>query len=219
MYNVFIVDDEPFIIEGLIDSIDWPDFGLEVVGSAENGEEALRRIGQTPVDLLITDISMPRMNGLDLIRAARQSRPDLKAIILSGFNEFDYLKEGMRLGIENYLLKPINVKELHDTLSNAVEKLNSTGANALLSPYDVQIMKDNTLYRWICSRISEAEFNERAALLGITLTEPYGVIALARLPSAGAEAQEETFERVVRAFEGGAPPRIRFAIWTETSSS
>lgn len=204
MYKVFIVDDEPFIIEGLIDSIDWPAFGLEVVGSAENGEEALRRIGQTPVDLLITDISMPRMNGLDLIRAARESRPDLKAVILSGFNEFDYLKEGMRLGIENYLLKPINVKELHDTLSNAVEKLNSVHADAPLSPYDVQIMKDNTLYRWIGGRISEAEFNERAALLGIALTEPYGVIALARLPSADPEAQEDAFERVARAFEGSA---------------
>jgi len=202
MYKVFIVDDEPFIIEGLVDMIDWPAFGLEVVGSAENGEQALRRILEMPVDLLITDISMPRMNGLDLIRAVRERRPDLKAIILSGFNEFDYLKEGMRLGIENYLLKPINVKELQDTLGNAVEKLNSVHADAQLSPYDVQIMKDNTLYRWIGGRISEAEFNERAALLGISLTDPYGVIALARLPSAGAEAQEDIFERVARAFEG-----------------
>lgn len=204
MYKVFIVDDEPFIIEGLVDMIDWPAFGLEVVGSAENGEQALRRILEMPVDLLITDISMPRMNGLDLIRAVRERRPDLKAIILSGFNEFDYLKEGMRLGIENYLLKPINVKELQDTLGNAVEKLNSVHADALLSPYDVQIMKDNTLYRWIGGRISEAEFNERAALLGISLTDPYGVIALARLPSAGSEAQEDMFERVARAFEGSA---------------
>ncbi|CAI6072161.1 response regulator transcription factor [Cohnella sp. JJ-181] len=202
MYKVFIVDDEPFIAEGLMDAIDWAAFGLEVVGSAENGEEALRRIRRTPVDLLITDISMPRMNGLNLIRAARESRPDLMAIILSGFNEFDYLKEGMRLGIENYLLKPINVKELHDTLGNAVEKLNSVKPDALLSQYNVQIMKDNTLYRWISGRISEAEFNERAALLGISLTLPSGVIALMRWPDALSEAQEKAFERIVRAFEG-----------------
>jgi two-component system response regulator YesN len=202
MHKVFLVDDEPFITEGLFDAVDWPAFGLEVVGTAENGEDALRRIRQMPVDILITDISMPLMNGLHLIRRAREFRPELKAIILSGFNEFDYLKEGMQLGIENYLLKPINVKELNDTLANTVEKLNSVPFDPLLREYNVQIMKDNTMYRWITGRISDAEFDERAGMLGISLHAPYGLAAVLRYESPHSEDYEKAFARVADAFAG-----------------
>ncbi|MBB6637579.1 response regulator transcription factor [Cohnella thailandensis] len=202
MYKVFLVDDEPFITEGLMDAIDWPAYGLEVVGSAENGEEALERLRHTPVDILITDISMPLMNGLDLIRRARELHPDLKAVILSGFNEFDYLKEGLMLGIENYLLKPINVKELQDTLRNAADKLLNSRSDARLHEYNVQIMRDNTLYRWMNGRISKAELNERAELLGLSLDAPYGIVALLRREPSGLEEQEEALERIASAFDG-----------------
>lgn len=202
MHNVFLVDDEPFITEGLFDAVDWPAFGLEVVGSAENGEDALRRIRQMPVDILITDISMPLMNGLDLIRRAREFHPELKAIVLSGYNEFDYLKEGMQLGIENYLLKPINIKELNATLGNAVEKLNSVTVDPLLREHNVQIMKDNTMYRWVTGRISEAEFLERAGLLGISPDAPNGLAAVLRCESARPEDRERAFGRVAEAFAG-----------------
>ena len=71
MFRVFIVDDEPFIVEGLYDIIDWAEAGLEIVGHASNGQKALEALQETSVDILLTDISMPVMNGLDLIRHAR----------------------------------------------------------------------------------------------------------------------------------------------------
>lgn len=179
MYKVFIVDDEPFIVEGLYDIVDWPLFGLEIVGHAENGRQALEALKTTPADVLITDISMPIMDGLSLISEVRKLHEDMKVIILSGFNEFDYLKEGMRLGIENYLLKPINVEELESTLRNTVQKLDRIQPKEQYDDYDIQILKDNTLYRWLNGQIAEAEFAERAGLLDLKLRAAnFGVCVL-----------------------------------------
>lgn len=180
MYKVFIVDDEPFIVEGLYDIVDWPLFGLEIVGHAENGLQALEALKTTPADLLITDISMPVMDGLSLISEVRKLHAEMKVIILSGFNEFDYLKEGMRLGIENYLLKPINVEELESTLRNTVQKLDRIQPKEQYDDYDVQILKDNTLYRWLNGQIAAPEFAERAGLLDLELRAPYFAVCVLR---------------------------------------
>jgi two-component system response regulator YesN len=169
---VFIVDDEPFIVEGLNDAVDWSALGLEVVGTAENGQKALQALSFTPADILITDISMPVMNGLELIPRARGYIPELKVIILSGYNEFKYLKEGMKLGIENYLLKPINLDELHETLRGTIDKINDEGMDRSLHSNDIGILKDNILYRWMMGRITPEELAERAAFLQIEMKKP-----------------------------------------------
>lgn len=188
MYKVFIVDDEPFIIEGLYDIVDWAGMGLEIVGRAENGQEALEALSSLRADILITDISMPLMNGLDLIRAVRRFQPALKVIILSGYDEFGYLKEGMTLGIENYLLKPINLKEFKATLSSAVEKLNMSKAEDELNAHSISISRGNILYRWLKGQIGENEFRERSELLGIQLDRPLLLAALLRpQPGTGGE--------------------------------
>lgn len=180
MFRVFLVDDEPMIIEGLYDIIDWAEAGLEIVGHASNGQKALAALQETSVDILITDISMPVMNGLDLIREARAFLPNLKVIVLSGFDEFSYLKEGMMLGIENYLLKPINIKELRATLRNTIEKLNTFQEKRLAQEYSKQILKDNTLVRWLTHQIAPTEFYERVDLLGINLDHEYIAAAVLR---------------------------------------
>lgn len=180
MYKVFIVDDEPFIIEGLYDILDWSSFDMEIVSHAGNGQAALNALSAQPVDILITDISMPFMNGLDLIREARQLQPDIKVIILSGFNEFEYLKEGMQLGIENYLLKPINVEELESTLRNTASKLDHALSPQTDDAYGVQILKDNILHRWLTGQIAAAEFEERAQFLNLSLDAPDVAVAILR---------------------------------------
>ncbi|GLX66176.1 response regulator transcription factor [Paenibacillus glycanilyticus] len=180
MYKVLLVDDEPFITEGLSDAIDWSAFGLEVVGSAEDGEEALERLRELKVDLLITDISMPIMTGLELIRKARELQPQLKAIILSGYNEFDFLKEGMRLGIENYLLKPINFAELEATLADTVRKLEADKPAQPFGEDEIGILRDNVMTRWVNGRIALPELQERTALLDIDLSMPLAALAIIR---------------------------------------
>ncbi|WP_340014336.1 response regulator transcription factor [Paenibacillus sp. FSL K6-1318] len=192
MYKVFIVDDEPFIIEGLYDIVDWSSFGMEIVSHAGNGQAALQALSSQPVDILITDISMPLMNGLDLIREARRVQPELKVIILSGFNEFEYLKEGMQLGIENYLLKPINVEELESTLSNTASKLDHTVSPQADDAYGIQILKDNILHRWLTGQIAATEFEERAQFMNLSLDAPDVAVAVLR----DKEQTSGMFERV-----------------------
>lgn len=200
MYKVFLVDDEPFIIEGLYDIVEWSDLGLEIVGSAGNGKQALEALKHTPADLLITDISMPFMDGLQLIREARAIKRDLKVIILSGYNEFEYLKEGLALGIENYLLKPINVDEMESTLKNAVEKLDLRSESLAPLARDRDILKENILYRWMTGAISEAELTERAALLNFDISRAAFLVALIRTNREGNSLVEAISE--LRAPEG-----------------
>jgi len=194
MYKVFIVEDEPFIIEGLYEIIDWTSLGLEIVGHAENGQEALEAFEHRPVDILITDISMPIMNGLELIAALRITRPNLKVIILSGYNEFNYLKEGMKLGIENYLLKPINLLELQATLENTIESLNESQAESALKEYDSRIIQDNILYRFLTGQIAQKEFLERMDLLQLNFAKPYILVAIFRAE----HALTDLYERILQ---------------------
>ncbi|THF74005.1 response regulator transcription factor [Cohnella fermenti] len=106
-YKVLIVDDEPMIRFGLGSFVDWAAEGFELIGDASNGEAALERIGNEPIDLLITDIKMPLMDGLELARRTKSLLPGVKVILVSSFNEFEYAREAVRLGVVlDYLLKP-----------------------------------------------------------------------------------------------------------------
>ncbi|WP_178020353.1 response regulator transcription factor [uncultured Paenibacillus sp.] len=179
MYKVLLVDDEKYILEGLSSLIDWGALGLEIVGMAKGGRNALELLADTQVDVLITDISMPGMNGLELIRKARQIDNELKVIILSGYNEFDYLKEGMTLGIENYLLKPVNVSELTHTLITLLDKLESSRPSYDYSK-DVYIIRNNTLHRWMTRQIAASEWRERCKLLQLGPIRQYRLAAVIR---------------------------------------
>ncbi|CAI6042687.1 helix-turn-helix domain-containing protein [Cohnella sp. JJ-181] len=106
-YRALIVDDEPIIRYGLASTVDWSGAGIELAGEAGNGEAALALVGEREIDVLITDIKMPRMDGLELIRLSRQRRPHLKAILISSYSDFEYAREAVRLeAVVDYLLKP-----------------------------------------------------------------------------------------------------------------
>ena len=192
MYKVFIVDDEPFILSGLQDILDWEELDLTIAGQAENGQEALEQLREIPADILITDISMPVMTGLELIRAVREFRPDLKVVVLSGFDEFMYVKEGLSLGIENYLLKPINLEEFQQTLETIVEKLNVSRLDMQWWEYTNSVLKDNVLLRWLRGQIDPQERSERLNLIGLPLTSRYVQVALLQV-----EPATDTFRKRV----------------------
>lgn len=108
-YNVFVVDDEPMIRLGLISTIDWTAEKLTLLGEAGNGEAALKKLQaqQEQVDILITDIKMPVMDGLELIRHVKQLNPDVQVILISSYSDFEYAREAVKLGVVvDYLLKP-----------------------------------------------------------------------------------------------------------------
>ncbi|WP_260681906.1 response regulator transcription factor [Alkalicoccobacillus porphyridii] len=118
---MLIVDDEPVICQGLAQTILWESIGVEVVGVAFNGKQALQKIEEHQVDLVLTDVSMPVMDGLELAACVAQQLSETKLIIISGFDEFDYARTALRLGVEDYLLKPVDVDELM-TLVQSVSK-------------------------------------------------------------------------------------------------
>lgn len=107
MIKVFLVEDEIVMREGIKNNIDWEREGFEFVGEASDGELAYPLIQKARPDILITDIKMPFMDGLELSRLVKQEMPDIKIIILSGYDEFAYAKEAIKIGITDYLVKPI----------------------------------------------------------------------------------------------------------------
>lgn len=181
MYRVLIVDDEPFITEGLKHIIKWEDYGLEVCGVAFNGSEALEKIKSLRADILITDIRMPKMNGLELIRSIKELKLDTRFIVLSGYDDFEYLKESIKLGIENYLIKPVNTEELSSTLINTLDKIRSSSKYKMYSSKDIEIIKNNILYRWMTGSICEEELKERTLLLDIDISDKPFAVCLMRL--------------------------------------
>ncbi|PWW00903.1 two-component system response regulator YesN [Paenibacillus cellulosilyticus] len=118
MKKVMLVDDEILIRENIRDCIPWEQEGFAYCGDAPDGEVALPLIDQHVPDILITDIKMPFMNGLELSRIVRDKYPEMKIIILSGHDEFEYAREALRLGVEDYCLKPVSaadiIKLLHE---------------------------------------------------------------------------------------------------------
>ena len=119
MIKVMIADDEPFIRQGLKILINWEQYGFEICGEAANGKEALELMEREEYDLVITDIKMPGMNGLELIehtweKVSRHTR----FIILSGFYEFEYARKAIKYGVVDYVLKPVQMEELIRALEN-----------------------------------------------------------------------------------------------------
>ena len=106
MLKVFLVEDEVLIREGLRDKIPWEQYGFRLVGEAADGEVALPLIRKARPDVLITDIKMPFMDGLALSRIVREEFPGIKIIIISGYDDFEYAREAISVGVDQYLLKP-----------------------------------------------------------------------------------------------------------------
>ena len=169
MYKVVLVDDEQLIIKGLANMGLWDELGLKVVGQFNDGTDALNYIRFNDVDILITDIRMPELSGLELVRAVNMEKPEVMSLILSGFDDFDYIKEGITLGIENYLLKPVSKDELYVTLNASILKLENERRKQLEYRKSLDILLTNTLNQWINSDVSKSEFDERVALFGIEM--------------------------------------------------
>ena len=123
MYKVLIVDDERIIREGIASSIDWGQYGFSLCGVAENGIDAYNRIKQDAPDVVITDIKMPGMDGLELISKVHEEFPQIIFIILSGYGEFEFANKAMKYGVKYYLLKPCDENEIINILEKiTIEK-------------------------------------------------------------------------------------------------
>lgn len=168
MYKILLVDDEPMVIHGLCRQIDWESYNLVLAGTAETGESALSILKEKRIDILFTDICMPKMDGLALISEARQQNPLIRSVIISSHADFCYAKKALLLGVENYLLKPIAQTELDRTLKKTIDNLDRNYIQR--DEIDLFEFRNNILDRWVNKDIQDYEFYERAELLNINLS-------------------------------------------------
>ena len=120
MLKVVLVEDEPLVRQGLALAVDWASMGCVVVGEAEDGEEGCRVARKTDPDLILTDVRMPRMDGISMIARLRQEGCRAEFIILTAYSDFEYAHSALKLGVTDYLLKPF---EDDSELEAAVEKI------------------------------------------------------------------------------------------------
>ncbi|MDG0814323.1 response regulator [Cohnella rhizosphaerae] len=116
MYRVILADDEPEICRGLRLKIAWERLGFEIAGEARNGKEALSAIASERPQLLLTDIRMPVMDGLELLQACKRLHPELRIVVLSGHDDFQYVQTALRCGARDYVLKPVVRRDLTELL-------------------------------------------------------------------------------------------------------
>ena len=123
MYTVIVAEDEERIRRGIVKNVKWESAGFRVIGEAENGADALEMVEQLEPDLLITDIRMPFINGIELARQIREVRPAVQIMFLSGYDDFSYAQEAIQYNIISYLLKPISAEDLEKELNKVRKKL------------------------------------------------------------------------------------------------
>lgn len=142
--KVFLVEDEMVIRRGIKNSIDWEKEGYIFCGEASDGELAYPMIIKEKPDILITDIRMPFMDGLELCKLVKEELPNIKILILSGYDEFDYAKEAIRLGVTEYLLKPISSGKLLEALNGVSESIRREKEDKDLVRKYMEEMRENT---------------------------------------------------------------------------
>lgn len=123
MYQVFLADDEPWVLLGLRNLIDWSAEGFVICGEATDGHKAWDRICRLEPDLILSDIQMPGLTGIELIEKIRENDMTTEVMFISGYSEFEYARAGMRLGCAEYLLKPIYSEDLLAALHKVRERL------------------------------------------------------------------------------------------------
>ena len=141
MYTVLIVDDEKYIRKSIINRIHWEACGCEVIGEAGDGMEACDRIAQLQPQIVITDIRMPGMDGLSLAARIAEDYPRIRVIIISAYNDFDYAKSAIRYGVREYILKPVEEKELEGTLLRLAADLKTEEEERLPEIYPEQMQE------------------------------------------------------------------------------
>lgn len=203
MLKIFLVEDESIVREGLRDNIPWQQYGYKFVGEASDGEMALPMIQKTQPDVLLTDIKMPFMDGLSLSRIVHQEFPDMKIIIISGYDDFEYARQAISVGVEQYLLKPITRASLQKVLTELKVKIESEQEQKNYQEkfqnetreYE-QFSRTNFFMKVFEGRMPVQEIYEEAAKLSLRLNAPcYNLMMFSLLEkregaNAGFESEE-----------------------------
>lgn len=188
MYRLLIADDEPKIRNGLSTLLPWSEMGFEEIFFAANGREAIAQTNQHHPDLCLLDICMPLLNGLDFVAGIRRDAPEMVCIVVSGYDEFEYAKRALQLGVFDYILKPVQEDVLKMTVEKAIEQITNqrqakqqqNKAKKMLARH-LPAMRDQFFSDLITGVLAEQEISDSLSALEIEETGCYGLI-LTNLP-------------------------------------
>jgi len=187
-YKVFFVEDEIITREGIRDNVDWQANGFEFCGEASDGEMALPLLRTAQPDVLITDIKMPFMDGLQLSKIMRERMPWVKIIILSGHDEFEYAQQAIKLGVTDYLLKPITVKKLQNALQNITiqldqERKERDNLRKLQEQAEENraTLRERLLFKLVIGAVTPTEAIESGQNLGLNLIARHYLVVVLKI--------------------------------------
>ena len=201
MIKVFLVEDEYAIREGIKKSVNWEANGYTLVGEAGDGEMAFPKIVKARPDILITDIRMPFMDGLELSRLVKKEIPNITIVVLSGYDDFNYAKQAISIGVEEYILKPVSGENLLTELGKIADAINVERQDELAKDKYLRDMeeirtlaKQKFIHDMIDGKLSMQESLEQGRELGIDITAAYySIVLFQAFPKnkAGVPAEEE----------------------------
>ena len=125
MYRILLVDDEILVRDAIRENIDWRGMDCELVGDCENGQQAAAFVKEHEVDIVLTDICMPYMDGMELSHFLHDNYPDIVIVIFSGFGEFEYAKRAIQYNVSEYMLKPVTAMELRKVIESMKEQVDA----------------------------------------------------------------------------------------------
>ncbi len=199
-WKVLIADDELIIREGIKDAINWGKFNMKPVGEAEDGEEAVELALIHSVDILLIDINMPIKNGIEAMKEIREKLPNCKIVVISGYDDFQYAQEAIKVNVEEYLLKPIHPEKLKEIVMKISEDLERDKKEENYIEQVNKLMRDNNQFResflhdWLYGDIEEVEIKNQLEVLSYPVKIPYSM-AVFRLPDDGVPFNRQTNEK------------------------
>ncbi len=187
-YKVFLVEDEIVARDGIRDNVDWESVGFKLCGEAPDGEIALPLIEETQPDVLITDIKMPFMDGLQLSKIIREHLPWVKIIILSGHDEFEYAQSALKMGVTEYLLKPVSATDIQNVLKNLGDKLSkehkeqeSLRQLQQSAEGNLVLQRDQFLLRLVMGGVPSSDAIEQSQNYGLNVVAKYYLVMLMKI--------------------------------------
>lgn len=177
--KLLIADDEWRIREGIRESVDWESFNIVVVDEAEDGEITLELAVKYEIDILLIDLNMPIMNGISVVKQLRETLPNCKVIIITGFDEFKFAQEALRLGVDEYLLKPVLPETLKGIIQRISEEVQTRSSEVIFNKIALNYINTNQIeireqfcLDWVTRKLSDEKLEELLQFFQLPLEAP-----------------------------------------------
>lgn len=221
MLKLIIVDDEPRIRRGLKNCLPWDEMDIEVVGEAEDGQEAIELAKKVKPDIMFLDIYMPVKNGIETAREMFEIMPECMIIIISGFDEFEYAQQAIECGVFSYILKPVDKKKLRVTVENAVgakrEKQSMKEYSQWAENYiesNGEQLKKTTILSWLKGSVTSEDINNRKKIFSVDKEKKYSIFIINKLSVM--KSKEESRQSMFMGFEEIAEKYVKELFGNDT---